>query len=240
MDKLDFNAPVSLYYQLKELLIAKIKNKEWEIDTKIPTEFELCKQYKVSRITVRQALAEMEKEGYLSRKQGRGTFVTFPEVEQNLMSFYSFSEEFKKKGFKIFSNVLQFKIIDAEQDIADKLKIRKADKVFFIERLRFADEMPFALEETYLPAYLFKGLTAEQLSKDPMYDVMRNVYNVIPDSAEESFDAIIVSERVADLMHIQKRSAALAVERNAYSTNTCIEYTKSIVKGIKFRTRLKK
>ena len=90
---LDDKAPVSLYYQLKEEMKEKIKAGEWPAEFKIPPERELCSIYGVSRITVRQALEDIKREGYIYSKQGRGTFVTRPKIELDLEKFYSFSED---------------------------------------------------------------------------------------------------------------------------------------------------
>src|SRR5665647_3212360 len=100
MGPLNVKLPTTLYFQLKEQLMSRIAMKEWNPGDKIPNEHALCHEYGVSRITVRQALTDLEREGYIIRKQGKGTFVTFPRIEQNLTSFYSFSDEFKKRGFK--------------------------------------------------------------------------------------------------------------------------------------------
>ena len=100
MELIRQNSPVALYYQLKSILAQKIMNNEWQVGDRLPSEFELCKEYGVSRITVRQALAELEKDGLIKRRQGVGTFVTVPKIEQQLTSFYSFSEEFRKRGLE--------------------------------------------------------------------------------------------------------------------------------------------
>lgn len=92
-DALDERSPMSLYYQLKTILAEKIHSGQWKVNDRIPTERELCDAYGVSRATVRLALGELENEGLLYRKQGKGTFVAAPKIEQLLSGFYSFSEE---------------------------------------------------------------------------------------------------------------------------------------------------
>lgn len=124
---LDENSPLSLYYQLKNIIIDNIKNKVWALDSKIPTERELCEIYKVSRITVRQALKELESEGYLYRKQGKGTFVKGQTFVQRLSSFYSFSEEIKKTGAVPSTRIISYGFIGAKDEIAEKLSVKSGE-----------------------------------------------------------------------------------------------------------------
>ena len=71
---LDPESPLSLYHQLTRVLISRIRSGEWKVDERMPTERELCELFGVSRITVRQALEELEREGWIVRRQGKGTF----------------------------------------------------------------------------------------------------------------------------------------------------------------------
>ena len=106
------NSPVALYYQLKSILAQKIMNNEWQVGDRLPSEFELCKEYGVSRITVRQALAELEKDGLVKRRQGVGTLVTLPKIEQSsLPVFTAFPEEFRKRGLNPRNEVEKLEII---------------------------------------------------------------------------------------------------------------------------------
>ncbi|NJD01194.1 MAG: GntR family transcriptional regulator [Ruminiclostridium sp.] len=176
VNMLDEKLPVSLYYQLKEILIKKIKGNEWPVNTRIPTERELCELYRVSRITVRQALDELEKGGYLYRKQGKGTFVTIPKLEQRLGSFYSFSEEIRKMGAVPEANILEFIILESSDRISEILKIERGGKVYGINRLRKADKEPFAVETSYIPVAVAPGLVRESVEKDGLYNTLKTAY----------------------------------------------------------------
>ena len=92
------NSPVTLQYQLRKELYEKIRNKEWMPGQMIPSERELCDEYCVSRITVREALKELVQSGYLVRKQGKGTFVAVPTVEHTMTSTFSLSQALEESG----------------------------------------------------------------------------------------------------------------------------------------------
>ena len=233
---LDEKLPVSLYYQLKEILIKKIKENQWPVNTRIPTERELCELYRVSRITVRQALDELEKEGYLYRKQGRGTFVTVPKLEQRLGSFYSFSEEIRKMGAVPVANIIEFNIMESSDRISGILEIKKGEKVYGIHRLRKADKEPFAIEVSYIPTAIAPGLERESIESDGLYNTLKISYGIVPDEAWESFEAVLVAdEKNAGLLGVKKNSAALKIERVTRSKGGVVEYCEGLIRGDRYK-----
>lgn len=232
---LNEKSPVALYHQVKELLLDKIKSSEWPVNTKIPSERELCELYGVSRITVRQALNDLEKEGYFYRKQGKGTFVTSSKIEQRLANFYSFSEEMRKMGYTPATSILEFKLTDSNENISAQLNINKGDKVYSIKRLRMADNEPFALEVSYIPYDLCPDMKEEEISNQGLYNTMDNKYNLRPDEAEETFEAVLINKKDAEILKTNKSSAALSIERLAYSKGKVVEYCKSVIRGDRFK-----
>ena len=238
MENLDMNSFVPLYHQLKDIFLKKILNNEWK-DLMIPSESELCKQYQISRITVRKALGELEKEGYIVKKRGKGSFASFPKIEQSLPNFYSFADEFKKKGYTPISKVLEFSIKDVEKDVASTMKLGVDEKqVYFFRRLRYAGEILMAIESTYLPASLFPNLKKEMLEKNSLYDIMRDHYGVIPISADQYFKAVMLSKEECKYFGIVKSTAAMELERLASNEKRIIEYTLCKARGDLFRFHL--
>lgn len=233
---LDEKLPVSLYYQLKEILIKRIKENEWPVNTRIPTERELCELYRVSRITVRQALDELEKEGLLYRKQGRGTFVTVPKLEQRLGSFYSFSEEIRKMGAVPEANIIDFDINESSEKISEILKIEKGAKIYSIKRLRKADNEPFAIETSYIPVSVAPGLSKASVEQNGLYNTLKDTFGIIPDEAEESFEAVLIAgEYEAARLNVKKNSAALKIERNTKSKGAIIEHCVGLIRGDRYK-----
>lgn len=232
MGKIIYNSHTVLYHQVKEMLKDMISRKYWAVGEKIPNEFELCSKYDVSRITVRRALDELEKEGYVERRQGKGTFVSMPRIEHSMSSFYSFSEMFREKGIVAGNKVMNFKQI--EESLPD-LKGR----VYYFKRLRYADEMLFAIEDTYLPAEQFPDLTAGMLEEESLYEIMREKYFVIPDRALEKISSVNMCTDYCRIFGLPESSAAFEIVRHTYNSDKCIEYTKSTVRGDKFSFEFK-
>lgn len=232
---LDENSPLSLYYQVKSIIFDNIKNKVWEMNSKIPAERELCEMYNVSRITVRQALKELEDEGYLYRKQGKGTFVTGQKFVQRLSQFYSFSEEITKMGAVPSAKIISFSIGEVGESVAVKLKISSNEKVFAIKRLRLADNEPFAIEISYIVYKYAKDLTEEAVDKLGLYDALKQTCGVVTSEATETFEAVAVNGEEARYLKVSKNAPALHLERITSADGNIIEYCISAIRGDKYK-----
>ena len=234
---LDERLGTPLYLQLKEDLARRIDGMEWE-GAAFPSETKLSAEYGVSRITVRHAVAELEKEGAICRKQGRGTFVKARRVEQRLPSFYSFTEEFKKRGWIPSSKVTEFERIDPEPQIALNLNLLTGDKVYRFTRLRYANNALMAVETTWLPEKYFPGLTREMLESSPLYEIMRNTYGIVPISAKQWLGASIVYKGEGNLFNTAGNIAVIDMERFASDGVEIVEYTHTLARGDKFRFQI--
>lgn len=235
---LDEKAPVTLYYQLKEVIINKIKSNEWPVDSKILTERQLCDLYKVSRITVRQALGELEQEGFLYRKQGKGTFVTAPKIEQRLSKFYSFSDEIDRMGFVSGTKILVFEAIEADNIISRNLNTKENSMIYRVKRLRLANSEPFAVETSYLPGKLFPELNEDEIASYGLYNTLKKKYDIVPDEAVETFEAILTGSEDAHLLQINKNSPGILLERFTYANGKVIEYCRSFIRGDRYKYKV--
>ncbi|EOR28110.1 GntR family transcriptional regulator [Clostridium sartagoforme AAU1] len=238
MTTVDKTSRTPLYLQLMNILIDIIEN-TLEENEQILSEREICEIYDVSRTTVRQAMDELEKEGYIYKVHGKGTFVSPRRMNQDLISFYSFTEEMKKLGKKPKSEVTGFEIIQAGDKISSIFKISSEDLLYKISRIRMADGIHMLYETTYLPFNRFKGITREQLEEKPMYDVLIKEFNARLTSAEEFFQPILTNKLESIYLDIKEGSPSLKIERLTYENESVIEYTVSVARGDKFKYRVK-
>ena len=238
---LNESLPIPLYKQLFEELLRKIKRGEWVYQQKIPTEVELCDYYDVSRITVRLALIELQNQGYIYRKQGKGSFVKEPKVEQRLSSFYQFADEVEKQGYKTRKVIIDYYRED-NAELADNLHLPATQDCFHhLQRIHYRSETPFSVEISYIPYTLCPKLTKKIIDLNGLYDSLRH-FNINPDHAVENFEAIIIEEPFQALLKTGKHSPGFYVERNTYAGNQLVEFCKSWVRGdmIRYTSYLKK
>ena len=178
--KLDDNNSTPLYLQLKNTIKGLIESGEVKRGEKIPSEYELCEKYKVSRITVRNALSELESEGYLIKKQGKGTFATTPKLFRPLQDTVGFTESCKAAGMESSSVVLKREVLPLDERIKDILDLDDDDQVLYIQRLRLADGSPLMVENNYYSYKNYKFLMNEPLTGS-LYELLLSKKGIVCD-----------------------------------------------------------
>lgn len=234
------NSFVPKYHQLKQILREKIDAKEWAAGELVPSENELCRQYGVSRTTVRQTMAALVNEGLITREQGKGTFVARPKLEQALAGFYSFTEEIFKMGLRPRSQVLKVGVTGASKAVSKRLVVPEGEEVVYLTRLRLASEEPIMFETSYLPHRRCPGLVDRDLGSRPLYDILREDFGIVPCRAREEFQPALADDYEAGWLRITAGAPVLLLERLAYATleereEAPIEYCHSVVRGDRCR-----
>lgn len=229
-----FQSKSPLYYQLAEIIINDIKEKNLQENDRILTEREYCEKYNLSRSTVRQAIAYLEKKGYIYKVQGCGTFVSSRVMKQKLLKFYSFTEEAKKQGKTPSSKILSFKEKKADEKICKELNINRDDKVYELQRLRLADDEVVMYEKTYLLEKKMQGLSKNILLEKPLYEILQNRYNINFTKATERFSVLLADKKIAEILTIPEGSPIIRLQRWTYAGMEIIEYTVSLVRGDRF------
>lgn len=232
--KIDKTSKVPLYHQLYEAIARDIEAGIFEEDEKLPSERELCSTLDISRSTVRQAMYELEKDGYIYKEHGRGMFVSFESFQQDLLNFYSFTDEMIKLGKEPSSQVLSFEEITATAKLARKLGVREHDALYQFTRLRLADQEPIILETTYLPADRFPDLQKAELEQQPMYEIFREKYQMNFSKAKETFKSVMIRNHEAEVLKVSPQTPGMMIERFTYEKDKIVEYTISIARGDKF------
>ena len=231
---MDKTSKIPLYLQLMRELIQKINEGTYEEHHKLPSERELCDIYDLSRITIRQAFQELEREGYIYKLRGKGTFVAPKSYNQKLVKLYSFTEEMSKIGKEPTTKVLSFNKITIDERLAEKMELAPLENVYQVTRLRLADGEPLMYETSFLPCRFFPDLTEEELVNKPMYDIFSDKYGIVVTKATERFSATTIRQAEADHLMVQENHPAMLVKRYAYYNETLIEYTTSVARGDKF------
>lgn len=204
----------------------------------LPSERNLSEIYDVSRTTVRLALNDLERKGYISRQHGKGSFVVDHHKSLvNLGEMYSFTEQMQAAGKVPDTTVLDFLIVENDEKL---MEIFNKNETSFIKliRLRSADNIPMLYEETYIPYQKFNKITTEELDKRSLYNIFREDYNEIVKLAQEEFSAGIASAIEADKLNIAENSPVLEIYRTTLNQkNEVIEYTESKARPDKFSYR---
>ncbi|MTI49392.1 MAG: GntR family transcriptional regulator [Firmicutes bacterium] len=238
MPKFNKDSRLPLYHQLYDIILNEIETGELKESDKLPSERELCEKYDISRSTVRQAMGELQKNGYIYKQQGKGIFVSPKALKQDLLKFYSFTDEMKKNGKTPSSKVIDFQVVTCDSKLMNKLRCLPNSKLYKFTRLRLADEKPMMLETTYIPMGRFNNISKADLEKCPLYDILRNRFNVIFTKAEESFRPVNTRHDEAVMLEINEDVPSMMIERTTYENEEIIEYTVGIARGDMFEYRV--
>lgn len=229
---LDKNSPIPLYHQLAEGLKREIEDGEWATNEILPSETDLCEQYKISRGTVRQAISELIKSGLVSRNQGKGTFVAESRLVWPVSSFYCFDNETENDRSKFNRKLIEKKIIIPDESIRKNMDLEKKVKVYKIVSVVFSGQEAVALEVSYLIEKLFPNLLKKQnLNKIAPYEIFMKEYKIKITRVRESFKPIVISKSDSEKLNIPSNSLVLLVNRKAWTNNVIFEFRMSTVRS---------
>lgn len=234
---IDRNEPIPLYYQLKEGLKALVQQVH-EGDP-IPTEREIGDRFQVSRITVRRAINELVREGYLITQRGKGTFVTRPKIERKITPMQSFSAAMSDTGHRPSSKLLSLRQERASQAIADLLHVEPDSWLWVVERLRLADNDPVALSLIYLHLPPELVLTREMLEQAGSLWAILEQAGVELVRSDEAIQAVAADDQQADLLEVEPKAPLLLIEGTVYTADgTPLEYHRIFNRGDMYTYRV--
>lgn len=211
------SSKLPLYHQLYQILRGNIADGDWQPGDMIPPESELIDRYRVSRTTVRQVLDMLASEGLIERKQGLGTFVIHPTVDQGLVRIVNFTEDMRLRGCEPSSRVLFSGLVRAVQDIAEKLQVEPGEELARLERLRLADGEPMGIEESYLVHRYCPGILQGDYETASLREALEQNYGIRWAHATQAIRAILTPPELASTLGIKARSALLFLERVSYT-----------------------
>jgi GntR family transcriptional regulator len=232
---IDKQSPVPIYFQIEEQIKQQIESGELKQEGVIPSEREYTEKYKISRMTVRQAINNLVNDGYLYREKGKGTFVARKKIEQPLVGLTSFTEDMKSRGMKPGSKLISFDVIPAGASIAQSLKINEDDLVYEIFRVRLADNVPMALETNYISSNLIQGLTRDIVDRS-LYDYIENTLRLNIGHAMQTVESSLVRENEREFLGIQKNAPILLIQRQTFlEDGTPLEFVKSSYRADRYK-----
>lgn len=237
--RLDKTIPIPLYHQLQAIVAERIVSGDWPPGRQIPSERELCAEFGVSRITVRQALSALTNEGWLARQQGVGTFVAPRRIEQRLNRLTGFTDEMEQHSRPVGARLLRQEQLPAPFMVAHSLRRRPGDPVVVVERLRLVGDEPLALETAYLPGDRCGSLLDEPLAEQSLYRILSEKYGIVPTYADQQIEAVACPATEATFLGIRKGMPVLHMIRvTSDQDGRPFEHTESFYRGDRYIFRV--
>jgi GntR family transcriptional regulator len=201
----------------------------------IPSERHLSTDLGVSRLTVRAALDDLVRDGYLVRRRGAGTFVAEPKVAKG-MDASSFSDDMRARGLTPASRTIDLRVIPAGARLGRMLHVSPSEPIVMAKRLRLADGEPMAIELLHVRASLVPGLTATDLEENSFYELLVDRYAIQIAGGTQTVEPTVTSEEESAALGVPLHSPALLFERvTRATTGDIVEFTTSTYRGDRYR-----
>lgn len=228
-----------MYYQLKNIIIDMIENEEISEDECIPSEPKLMQTYNLSRTTVRKAIDELVNEGYLYKRQGKGTFVKGRGFEQGLIKLSGCSEDIRRYGLEPKPYVLKEYIEKPSKKVAKMLGISTKEDTFYMERVIYGDDIPINKNKSYIPYALVPGIEDVDFNKESLYKVIEKDYGIVIKRAIRTVEAILASEEVALQLKVKEGAPVMLFKGQVYGEyrgmEVIVEYFEAIYRSDQFQ-----
>ena len=231
------NEFIPYYYQIANLLRGKIESGELFAGMKLPKELDLSKHFGVSRVTLRQALAILEKEGLLTRERRKGTFVNRGGVKSKMIQLTGVVWEEDAGGEEM--RVISTENVDAPSRLQEFFGLDEGESLTRVQRLRMAEDNPLCYVMNYLPQKLAIEIPQEDIRTRSMLHILKNRLHIPLGKIQQTFEARIAESDVADQLSIGVLAPVLYVETFVYSkSGEPVEFSQIYYRGDQHRYRV--
>lgn len=222
----------ALYLQIKEIYRKKILNGALQLGDKIESELEIQKKYNVSRITARQAILDLEKEGMVKRGRGKGTFVIWrPGIEEDLMHVSSFTQEMEAIGRVPGTSFVSITKERLDAKTAREFDTNEDQLMYCVRRVRTADDVKIVYMISYYPLSTNLPMNPN-LINGSIYEFLDYTGSGIPTHIKEKIRAELPNDEIVEALNISKTQPVLFRSRISYSEeHKLLELSKCYFRG---------
>ena len=232
----DRGSKEKLYVQIYSIFLDKIESGEWPAETQIPPEDELCRIYDVSKVTVREAIQELVREGYLKRQQGKGTFVTYSVPHLGIVMRTRLSEDMCGEEVKVQKEIVERGVRGAPEDV--KGFFIAEGEIYYIQSKKVIDEDIYN-EEFFIPLFILPDIDNEDIRHISLYDLIEEKGTKKIFKVTQTMEVTAVKEDTANILKIKAGSPALLIIRILTSSDgSPIAYSRLIGSGGKYKFQM--
>lgn len=232
---IDKASSIPYYMQLSELLQRAISERQSPREVyQLPSENELAAQQGITRATVRRALDVLERDGWIYREKGRGSFAAVRRVEHELTQLVSTTEDMRKRGWPLTTRLVSVEKVPAPPRVTHALELPEGEPCYKLCRLRFVDGEPISIQTPYLPAALCPDLEQNDLARS-LYRLLETRYGLRLWTGHETLRARCALSQEEKLLEVPKCTPVMYMERVTYAvTGQAIEYLEAVWRGDRY------
>lgn len=218
-----------IYLQIYEQLKSEIAVGNYAEGDLLPSENELCNTYNSTRMTVRKALQELVQDGYIYRKQGKGSIVSSTRKSLGLLSIKGWTDGVAGTNKHGTTTIIEEMSVRKLSDSVFKHLLLPEDintDFYYLKRLRSVDKEPIMVEETFIPRNQIEDLDKGSLIEGSLFKTLITRYNIDVTNMVQEIRAVTCNQQMAALLDIPKQTPVLHILRR-YSTsrNECYLYS---------------
>ncbi len=226
-----------LYAQLKETLIAAIREGDLAPGDRLPSQRALCAAHRMSHMTVRRAITDLLSEGVIYAIPGKGIYVAGRKQDAD-RGLVGFTEDMARRGMVASSQVLSAETVGASTVLADALGVAPGTPLIALRRLRLADGEPMSIQTSYVPHALCPGLLEQDVARSSLYDLFRHVYGLHLAESTTVVEAGLADAEQARLLGLSLPAPLLVIEQTTFlDGGQAIEFVRSAYRADRYRLR---
>lgn len=228
-----------LYVQARNILLERINKNEYPPNEKIPSESQLCAEFGISRMTLRNVITELVRDGIIYRITGKGTFVAKPKITTDTAAYVGIREQLEAQGYAVETQVLEFKRIISPDSICEKMGLKENKELFYIKRLRSVENIPLSLHISYIPTPYCDDLEKHDLRSEQLCRILSTHYGLIRKHVTQTLESVQANNEESALLKLHKGSPLLLLCDNIYSSSERLfEYSTVVFRGDKVKINL--
>tara|TARA_R110002020_G_scaffold233050_15_gene444779 strand:- start:3671 stop:4417 length:747 start_codon:yes stop_codon:yes gene_type:complete len=228
------------YLAIARDIEADIRAGRLTVGTRLPSERDMARDRKISRMTARQALQHLTKRGLLEAQVGRGTFVRSGAIQQELTTLTGFSEEMGRQGRDSSSIVIEAATRAADPASARALGLPHGALVHRLTRVRLVDSAPVAIEISEIDAGPTPGFfDGAEFGRQSTYARLREIYGIVPTTAEQTLEAAAAESETAHRLNLPEGAPILRLTRlTRDAEDRAFEFVRSLYRGDAFNMKV--
>ncbi len=218
-----------IYQVINKDIASLISSGTLKAGDRLESELKLAERYGVSRMTVRQALGELESEGLVLRRHGSGTYVSEPRsIQRSVNRLGSFHEEMGLEAKAVKTRLITQEVVTPDEGVSKDLRLAPGQTSSHLVRLRSVDKRPIAVQESWVPYLLAPGLAREPLIDGSLYKTILDLAGIEIRWGEQEVTAAAASAELSALLDVPEGSPVISIRRVSYSAgNDPIEVAQS-------------
>ncbi|NED97845.1 GntR family transcriptional regulator [Phytoactinopolyspora alkaliphila] len=220
------------YSMVRERIMGLLE--DLNVGDPIPPERVLTEDCNVSRLTVRRAVDDLVRDGYLTRRQGSGTYVARPTITQ-APTAASFSLGMRQRGLTPATRVLSVEHREAGARLSWRLHVSPSEQVMVIRRLRLADDEPVAVATTHLAESLTPDFPADELEQRSLYEVIEDRYGLKVTGGTQTVEPTVTNPAETDVLKVPPYAPAFLFRTTTHTADgVVVEFTRTVFRGDRY------